>query len=167
MGRPRGRPPKPSSIRILEGNRGKRPINTEEPQPPVKCPPKPPTVSADPLADAEWRRIVPILDGLGILAEADMAALSAYCLLYSRWQQAEKRIQELGLLVKARNGSPCRNPMIVVAKDALNQMAGYIAEFGLSPVARTRINRTAAGGGNAKRGRQSSLAGFAGGKPGA
>ena len=37
----RGRKPKPTALKLLEGNPGKRPINEHEPVPPkgtVKCP---------------------------------------------------------------------------------------------------------------------------------
>ena len=37
----RGRKPKPTAIKVLEGNPGKRPLNEHEPAPPkanIKCP---------------------------------------------------------------------------------------------------------------------------------
>ena len=50
-----GRRPKPSAIKRLEGNPGKRPINMREPKPDKKAPPCPKWL--DPEAKKEWRRL--------------------------------------------------------------------------------------------------------------
>jgi phage terminase small subunit len=47
------------------------------------------------------------------------------------------RIDE-GLLIKT-DGKPYRNPLIKVVRDAANDMVRYAGEFGLTPIARTRI----------------------------
>jgi P27 family predicted phage terminase small subunit len=44
-----------------------------------------------------------------------------------------------GLLVKTAAGDPRRNPAIKVARDAATEMLRFAGEFGLTPVARTRL----------------------------
>ena len=110
-------------------------------------PEMPNVVSSDKIAREEWARVVPLLMDDQILAKTDMSTLSAYCLLFARWVRAEALIQRDGLIVIARNGSPSRNPAVPIAKDALGQMIVYASEFGLSPVARTRISKATGGHG--------------------
>ena len=67
----RGPPPKPTYLRILEGNPSKRPLNRNEPQPP-------PVETLDPPdylgghAATEWCRIVPGLSAMRLLTIADI-----------------------------------------------------------------------------------------------
>ena len=70
----RGRKPKPTAIKVLEGNPGKRALNEMEPQPEKKAPKCP--VWLDKEAKKEWKRISKQLEDLGILTEVDMAAFA-------------------------------------------------------------------------------------------
>ena len=73
----RGRKPKPSALKMFEGNPGKRPLKQTEPNPTVEtkeCP-----VHLNDEAQAEWNRITPDLHTLGLVARVDRAALAAYC----------------------------------------------------------------------------------------
>ena len=54
--------PMPTALKILTGNRGKRPLNENEPKPKVKKL-KPPEY-LDKVAKKEWSRIAPILPDL-------------------------------------------------------------------------------------------------------
>ena len=49
----RGRKPKPTALKELEGNPGKRPLNDREPKPEKKAPPCPKWLNDD--AKKEWR----------------------------------------------------------------------------------------------------------------
>ena len=51
----RGRKPKPTAIKVLEGNPGKRPLNKFEPAPEKKAPPCPEWLNGE--AKAEWERL--------------------------------------------------------------------------------------------------------------
>lgn len=82
----RGRPPKPSRMKVLTGNPGKRPLNKNEPRPdPVipDCPPEP--------AQREWARLVGELSSLNMITKLDRAALAAYCGAYAMWAEATLR----------------------------------------------------------------------------
>ena len=68
----RGRKPKPTAVKVLEGNPGKRSLNTAEPKPEKKAPRCPSWLEDE--AKKEWKRMSKQLEQLGILTEIDMAA---------------------------------------------------------------------------------------------
>ena len=78
----RGRKPKPTAIKELEGNPGKRPLNEAEPKPEHKAPPCPKWL--EPEAKKEWRRLSKQLEAIGVLTEVDQAAFASYCQAYAR-----------------------------------------------------------------------------------
>ncbi len=131
------RPRKPTVLKVLEGNPGKRPLPQNEPKP-KSIAPKCPT-HLDKIAKKEWRRVVKELEPLGLVTQIDMAALAAYCQAYSRWVQAEDMIRKHGMLVKSPNGYPMQSPYLAIANKAVEQMKAFMSEFGMTPASRTRI----------------------------
>lgn len=113
-------------------------MNINEPEPEVALPEPPAHLSAGALA--EWIRITPLLLNLGLVTRLDLAALAAYCQCYGRWVEAEKNIVKHGELVKSPNGYPMLSPHMVIANRALEQVHKFATEFGLSPVARSRVS---------------------------
>ena len=77
----RGRKPKPTAVKVLEGNPGKRGLNAGEPKPEKKAPRCPAWLEAE--AKKEWKRMAKQMERLGILTEIDMAAFAGY------WEGAE------------------------------------------------------------------------------
>jgi P27 family predicted phage terminase small subunit len=134
----RGRKPKPTSLKMLEGNPGRRPLNAGEPRPQRKIPTCPAHLC--PSAKAEWRRLAHQLHTLGILTELDRAPLAAYCQAYGRWVEAERKLKETPTLLKLPSGYLQHNPWLTIANKQLELMHKYISELGLSPVARTRVD---------------------------
>ena len=88
----RGRKPKPTAMKELEGNPGKHPLNTSEPKPNKKAPACPKWL--EPEAKKEWRRLAKQMEAIGILTEVDMAAFAGYCQAYARWKEAEEFITQ-------------------------------------------------------------------------
>ena len=86
----RGRKPKPTAVKQLEGNPGKRQLNANEPKPVARAPSCPKWLEDD--AKKEWRRLAKQMEQLGILTEVDMAAFAGYCQAYARWKEAEEFI---------------------------------------------------------------------------
>ena len=84
----RGRKPKPTAVKVLEGNPGKRGLNAGEPKPEKKAPRCPAWLEAE--AKKEWKRMAKQMERLGILTEIDMAAFAGYCQAYARWKEAEE-----------------------------------------------------------------------------
>lgn len=133
----RGRKPKPVALRVIEGNRGKRRL-PRTPEPPAAAPDAPDHL--DEAARAEWGRIVAELMAVGLVTRPDRAALAAYCVTYSRWVKAERRIQETAELVRTPNGSLQQSPWVSIANRSLELMYKFLTEFGLTPVSRVRLS---------------------------
>src|SRR4051812_21402132 len=61
----RGRKPKPTHLKLLDGNPGKRPLNAGEPKPERRIPTCP--AHLNPTAKAEWKRLARQMHVLGIV----------------------------------------------------------------------------------------------------
>ena len=133
----RGRKPKPSALKELEGNPGKREINTNEPHPVKKAPPCPKWLEPD--AKKEWRRLAKQMEQLGILTEVDMSAFAGYCQAYARWKEPEEFITQHGTIVKTPSGYWQQVPQVSIAQTYLKIMNKFCEQFGLTPSARSRI----------------------------
>ncbi len=133
----RGPAPKPTALKALAGNPGKRSLNRREPQPKPGLPRCPAQLSEE--AKREWKRISKELATLGLLTRLDRAALAAYCQAWGRWLEAEERLRQHGVIVKSPNGFPVQSPYLAVANKAMAQMSKLLVEFGLSPSSRSRI----------------------------
>ncbi len=141
-----GPPPKPRKLKLLEGNPGKRPIYTEEPMPRLGAPDKPDDLSL--IASAEWDRVVPELDRLGLVSPVDAAALVVYCEAVAIHAAAVAKITESGVLIEgARGGERVKHPAVQIARDAASTIRTYGAEFGLTPAARARMSLPGDAGG--------------------
>jgi len=128
-------------LKILRGNPGKRPLNKREPRPqPIapKCP-----AWLDPEAKREWRRIVPPLDKIGMLTQADMATVAGYCQSYSRWMQAERVLSEHGLTMEYETKTGAlysqARPEVAISQKERQLMMQFGARLGLSPSDRGRM----------------------------
>lgn len=133
-----GPAPKPTRLRLLTGNPSKRPINDAEPQPKAVAPDPPAFLKREALA--EWRRLAPELERLGLLTIVDGAALAAYCQAYQRWIQAEKMINRKGMVVETQNGYAQAHPAVAVAQKSMQLLRAFASEFGLTPASRSRIS---------------------------
>ena len=133
----RGRKPKPTAIKALEGNPGKRSLNTGEPKPKKKAPRCPSWLEEE--AKKEWKRMSKQLEDLGILTEIDMAAFAGYCQAYARWKEAEEFITQHGTIVKTPSGYWQQVPQVSIAQTYLKIMNSFAEQFGLTPSSRSRI----------------------------
>ena len=133
----RGRKPTPTAIKELEGNPGKRPLNTQEPVPVKKAPACPKWLA--PEAKKEWRRLAKQMESLGILTDVDMATFASYCQAYARWKEAEEFISQHGTIVKTPSGYWQTVPQVSTAQTYNKIMTKIAAEFGLTPSSRSRI----------------------------
>jgi P27 family predicted phage terminase small subunit len=133
----RGRKPKPTALKVLAGNPGKRKLNHSEPIAPgiPECP-----EFLDTEAKAEWFRTAKVLTDMGVLTKADRSALAAYCVAYSRWVHAEDQVKKYGFIVKSpEKGFPMKSPYLTVADQALEIMRKLMVEFGMTPSSRSRL----------------------------
>jgi len=135
----RGRKPKPTAIKVLTGNPGKRHLNAREPRIPSVIPSAPTHLSQ--LAKIEWRRVIKILSQNGLITQIDRAALAGYCANYARWCELEKEINRSGMewVITTGKGNLVQNPIIGMANKSMELMLKFAAEFGMTPSARSRV----------------------------
>lgn len=140
--------PKPTALKLLAGNPGKRPLNKREPKPPPGAPDPP-----EGMSEAErsvWDQLVPRLAEIGLASTIDGRVLSRYCHFYVLWRRAADFVSENGttFTIRAeskREGQPGRVLGVREWPQAgesrkLHQILLVIErEFGLTPAARTRI----------------------------
>lgn len=135
----RGPAPKPSKLKLLQGTHRPDRAPANEPDPEVEAPSCPTWLHRE--AKREWRRIVPELVRLGLVAEVDRAALAAYCQAYATWWRMERDIDEHGdVQISARSGLESARPQVAMRDKALETMRKFLVEFGLTPSSRTRVS---------------------------
>jgi len=132
----RGRKPKPTKLKKLEGVRTDR-INENEPEPQLGKVTCPGFLSKE--AKAEWKRIAPELVRLGLLTPIDRAAFAAYCQSYGRWVEVERLLLDKGILAKGNKGQIIASPLLWISSSAVKAMLKFGIEFGLTPSSRSRL----------------------------
>jgi phage terminase small subunit len=120
-----GRPPKPTALKILTGNPGKRPLNLLEPKPPGGCE-MPPTLLSNPRAVEHWNREAPRLLAMGVLTQVDSRAFGRLCRLWAH----EDRV---GLLAD-ETGSP-----IPLDPRIMSEIRQLEERFGMNPSSRVKL----------------------------
>jgi P27 family predicted phage terminase small subunit len=133
-----GPPPTPSKLVELKGNPSKKKLAGAEPEPRRGAPRPPADLKGEALA--EWGRIVPELDRLGLLTLVDRAYLVAYCEAWASFNAAREALSEYGPLVAGRDGGLVKNPASQIMRDAADLMLKFGSRFGLSPSDRTRLS---------------------------
>ena len=134
----RGRKPQPPHLKLVRGNPGKRPVNTNAPVVDGGMPDAPDCL--DEAAAVEWARAGGLLSNSGIISQLDRAVFAAYCQCFSRWAHAERQINEFGVVVLSPKGVPVVSPWVAVASAAQQAMLRAAAEMGMTPTARSRIS---------------------------
>ncbi len=132
-----GRRPKPTAIKRLEGNPGRRRLNRREPKPDPTMPEPPALLEGE--ARAEWDRMAPLLHKLTLLTKVDGAALALHCLAWERLVIAQAKLREHGQVVFSPNGCPIQSPYLAIVNKASEQVMRALVEFGMTPSSRSRI----------------------------
>ena len=148
----RGPAPKPASIHLLNGNPGHRSQAAPGTGPAVAIPDAPGWLLSE--ARAEWDRITPELEKLGLISTLDVAHLAAYCQAYALMVRTGEEIKRLqgegetdpvlpdrlrGLVDRTPSGYKQISALMQTYNRATAEMARHAAEFGLSPSARMRV----------------------------
>ena len=136
----KGRTPKPSAIRELEGDLGKRPNNTEEPKPDPTMPKMPAGLTGD--AKKCWQLLAPELNKIGILTKIDAGGLESYCRLYATARECWRKVKSTGGPVVEDSGKVVRNPYLAEAIRAETLLHKIRSELGLNATSRSRIAAT-------------------------
>ena len=130
----RGPKPKPTQLRVLEGNPGPAPIADGEPRP-AGAPECPAYLSND--ARTKWRDIMASVPP-GMITIADAPLLEAFCEAWATFKQASERLNanrgDLFGDALAPGGRP--SPYLAIRSEAARTMASLATRLGLSPADR-------------------------------
>lgn len=146
-----GRAPKPTNLKLVTGNPGKRAINRREPDPTYLANLEPPTW-LQPDAQLVWSEVAPRLARAKLLTECDVDALAMGCVSIAQYRRAARmageqlikskvEYDELGKprAPKPDAGGEYMNPWLIVQSMSFKQAMAVFQQFGMSPAARTRI----------------------------
>jgi len=89
-------------------------------------------------AMAEWRRILPALEALGLLAKVDRAVVANYCTAWSHAVAARALLEESGLVVNGKRDGPAKSPAWQIYREAVTLCTTLGKELYLTPAARLR-----------------------------
>ena len=152
----RGPQPKPTMLKVLEGNPGKQKLNDREPvfETPKKTPSPPTWLLKE--AKKEWKKLAPALIAMGVLTEMDLDAFAALCQNYAYYVEIDKKITEMGkktegvyVLQQAESGYLSPHPYLSLRTKYYETWRKSLSDFGLTPATRSRIVMSKAGGGDA------------------
>jgi len=133
----RGRKPKPTAKKRLEGNPGKRKLNKREPKPRISTNITPAQIDAG--AKAFTDLYLPQLHEMQILTDADLAAFELMSVHYAMAWRAAEIVQSQGVILKDKFGQLHKHPALQILRDNSAMFKAYAVEFGMTPSARSRI----------------------------
>lgn len=137
---PAGRPPKPAKLKLLEGNRGHRPIEPD---------PEPPAGTLDPpgyLSDAEklvWKFVAEQLSSMELAYKIDCFILEGFVVNYYRAVQCEQIIRERGVTMTATTKSgtlEMKRPEIDIANTAWKNVKAFATDLCMTMTSRAKIS---------------------------
>ncbi len=136
-----GRKPKPSHLKIVQGNAGKRAMNKKEPKPKRFAPPPPDHFNT--WQSKRWNKIVTELDRMGVMTTADVFALEGLVEALWRYEDAKRILNSYGSMTYENHGPSGmlvkKHPAVGIMENASRDVRAWFAEFGLTPSARTRV----------------------------
>lgn len=134
---------KPTELKVLTGNPGKRPLPENEPKPkPIVGQVEPPEF-LNVYAAKTWERLFPVLKNINLITEADLESFTMLCQSYGVWVECEVTFKELGRLNnytnKGGNENEVEHPLSKIGQKAFERYKSLCTEFGLTPASRSRI----------------------------
>lgn len=133
----RGRKPKPTWLKIIQGKPGHRPLNVNEPIPEEAI-----GAAPEDFTDAQrrvWDHAVRAAPP-GLLTELDRHVLITYCVAAALHEHARGEIKKYGALVRAPiTQQPMQSPWVSIMNKQAQMMQRAISEMGFSPTSRSRV----------------------------
>lgn len=133
---PSGRKPKPSHLKSLEGNLGKRPVNEHEPEPANDVTDPPEWFTAK-----QCRIWHEVLDEApdGMIKELDRAVLTTLVVAINNHRDAVQELEGQPLVVETATGQLKQHPLVVMIRSEAATIVRAASELGFSPTSRSRV----------------------------
>ena len=137
----RGPRPAPTEIKLARGTL-RKPRNSE-PQPPATGIAMPAHLGE--IAQARWRELLPLLQAMRVMTDADVEALARYCDTYEWWLAVRAKLRKEGDTYPILNDGGevkyiAQRPEVSIAHKLAQQLRQLEQDFGLNPSARTSLN---------------------------
>ncbi|CAI0854032.1 phage terminase small subunit P27 family [Serratia fonticola] len=148
-----GPPKTPTHLRLVRGNPSKRAINKNEPKPPTGVPPTP--KHFDKQGKYWFKRMAEELDALGVMSQLDGRALELLVEAYTEYRHHCDTLDREGYTYAVyseddgdeRKDREIRmikpHPAAMMKADAWKRIRAMLAEFGMTPASRSKVNATA------------------------
>ena len=130
-----GRKPKPTRVKELNGNPGKRRLSKREVKPGAE---KPRVPAGMPFDEARkfHKKIGDTLHAVGLLTKADGPAMAMMSLHYAIALDAAKTLDKEGLTLEGARGGEVKHPAATIFNQNSMAFRRYATEFGMTPSAR-------------------------------
>lgn len=132
----RGRKPKPTALKLVEANPGKRPINKREPKPRGNLYDPPDWLTDD--QRKGWEYAIECAP-FGLLKRVDRSTLVAWVIAEDLHKQAVEKLNNGAMLIKTPNGMPVQSPFLSIVNKQAQIMLKAAAEMGFTPASRSRV----------------------------
>ncbi|MGV3553092.1 phage terminase small subunit P27 family [Rhizobium sp.] len=86
----------------------------------------------------EWEAVIADMIERKILTDAMLPTIESYILAVYNMRQAQKAIEQYGVLVTGRDGIPKQNPAVSLIGKATTTIQRLSAELGLTPASRSK-----------------------------
>lgn len=134
-----GRRPKPDVLKQLAGYPGKRkPAKGAVPPKSTSAAVMPAVVREDAIAKAEWQRLAPQLELLGLIDSSNQQSFAGYCLSWALFVRAKREIAKDGFTYRTESGQIKKHPAFEAMRAAGSEMRKFAVEHGITPASRTR-----------------------------
>lgn len=133
-----GRPPKPTALKLIEGNKGKRGGNNAEPEFDLVSDLEPPWHLTDKAQDV-WREVAPILSKGKVLTIADLVALELLCNTIADIRHVRALRGDRFVTKSPKTGSEMLDQHLVAEQMLCKRAESLMAKFGMDPASRSRI----------------------------
>ena len=137
-----GRKRKPTQLKKLAGNPGKRKLPKDEPKLKTAIPTCPAHFEEE--CRELWDKFGVLLYEMGVITHADSTALEMLITTYREWREADSVIQSRGLsyptVTQAGSTVYRAVPEVAMRSDAARRLQSLLSEFGLSPASRSKVS---------------------------
>ena len=137
----RGPKPQPTAIKLARGTLRER--RKDEPQPSADKIVMPSHL--DKVAQAKWAELLPLLEAVRVMTDADVEALARYCDTYEWWLATRAILKKDGCTYPILNDGGevkyiAQRPEVSIAHKLATQLRQLEQDFGLNPSARSSLS---------------------------
>ena len=133
-----GRTAKPTALKAIEGNRGKRAAADKEPEFDLLSDLDPPSHLAERSA-VVWRELAWMLRKAHVLTVADKIAFEMLCDAIADYRFVREKRGDGFITHSPKTGAEMLDQLLVAQQMLAKRAEGFLAKFGMDPASRTKV----------------------------